>query len=82
MIRRKPAGRKAPYTIRGIRRVPCVHCGQPSHSSWRSCADNHVYRPVCWECDLLINRYVLAFMRMPKREIERKMRTYVRENRP
>lgn len=56
--------RTKPYTERGIRRVPCLRCGQPSRYQWNICslAGRH---GVCIECDIELNRTTLAFMRVP-----------------
>ena len=55
-------GRTKPYTIQGIRRVPCVRCGKPSYSAMAVCADDSVFRPICRQCDITFNRMVLKFM--------------------
>ncbi len=69
------SGRKTPYTAIGIRRLKCVRCGNPATAQWNSCADG-VYRPVCEECDVEINRIVLRFFRDP--EAKAKLRKYQR----
>jgi hypothetical protein len=58
-------GRKTPYTEIGIRRMSCVRCGKRASSQWQVCADGNTYRPLCSECDILVNRLVLIFMRDP-----------------
>lgn len=55
-------GRRKPYTARGIRRVPCFRCGKPARFQWQICADGNLYRPICWACDVALNRVVLEFM--------------------
>lgn len=54
-------GRRKPYTERGIKRIPCVRCGKPATQQWRACADG-LWRPICTECDVMLNRLVLLFM--------------------
>jgi len=56
--------RRTPYTERGVRRLPCVRCGKPASRQWNACADGQ-YRPICTDCDILLNRLVLQFMRIP-----------------
>lgn len=67
-------GRKRPYTTIGVRRLPCVRCGQPASRQWQVCADNNLWRPLCAECDVQANELVLIFMGDPK--IMQKMRRY------
>lgn len=57
--------RRRPYTTDGIQRVPCIRCGQPSYHQWQICSDGNVFRPVCRECDVALNRVVLEFMGHP-----------------
>jgi hypothetical protein len=58
-------GRRQPYTAEGIKRLPCVRCGNPAHATWTVCADGNLHRPICLECDIAINEMVLAFVRLP-----------------
>lgn len=58
-------GRKKPYTARGIRRVPCCHCGKPSETQWQVCANRNRYQGLCERCDFTLNRIALRFMRHP-----------------
>jgi hypothetical protein len=53
--------RRTPYTTRGIRRIPCFRCGQPSAFQWNVCADGGRYRGVCDPCDIALNELVLRF---------------------
>jgi hypothetical protein len=54
--------RKTPYTAAGIKRLDCFRkCGRKASSQWLICADG-VYRPLCTECDIELNRLVLSFM--------------------
>lgn len=71
----KRAGRKDPYTEIGIRRLRCVRCGSAASSQWNACADG-VHRPICDECDVLLNLLALQFMRDP--DVVQKMAAYVK----
>lgn len=66
--------RRRPYTARGIRRVPCFRCGQPSHAEWRICADGNRPRGICLACDADLNAVVLAWAGDP--EADAKMTAY------
>lgn len=71
----KQHGRRTPYTEIGIARVPCVRCGRkPSHHQFQLCADARLYRPLCIECDIELNRIVLQFFNLPN--WERMFETY------
>lgn len=67
-----------PYTETGIRRVKCYRCkARPATQQWNICADapgSRIYRAVCTECDIDLNRLVLDWLGDP--EIEAKMRAY------
>jgi hypothetical protein len=67
-------GRKKPYSEMGIKRLPCVRCGQPATQQWQICADLNLYRPICTECDVLLNELVLEFTRDP--EVQEKIQRY------
>jgi len=56
------AGRRKPYTEIGIRRMKCVRCGEPAVHQWSACADGNLWRPICRDCDILLNRIALMFM--------------------
>jgi hypothetical protein len=60
-------GRRRPYTVLGVSRLPCSRSGCPNRAShqWQVCADANVFRPLCRACDLEINRLVLEFMGDP-----------------
>ena len=60
---RKP--RKEPYTAIGITRVPCVRCGAPSVHQWQVCADSRVFRSLCLDCDIALNKLVLQWANDP-----------------
>lgn len=55
--------------------MKCVRCGKPASAQWQICADKNIYRPVCQECDIAINKIVLSFM-FPNRDIERIINGY------
>lgn len=57
------AGRKKPYTERGIKKAPCYRCGKPSSKQWQICALNNRWLGVCDECDIKLNSVVLRFFR-------------------
>ena len=61
-------GRREPYTDRGVRRLPCVRCGEPASQQWAACADGNLWRPICAPCDIAINNLVLDFLGDPDRE--------------
>lgn len=66
----KRHGRKQPYTVVGVKRLPCARCGRPAQHQWNICADNNLFRPLCVRCDYALNR----FMRDP--DAKAKLRTY------
>jgi hypothetical protein len=70
-------GRKKPYTVIGISRISCVRCGAPSRTQFQICADKRLYRALCSDCDVALNRLVLEFMRFP--DVEEKMAAYERK---
>lgn len=57
--------RTKPYTEIGIKRLKCFRCDNKAHTQWQICADGNQYRPLCWECDVKLNRMVLKFMGFP-----------------
>lgn len=59
--------RRRPYTRHGIQRLKCIRCGNQATRQWQICAEGNNYRPVCSECDWLLNDLVLGFMRHPDR---------------
>lgn len=66
-------GRKKPYTSEGVRRLPCYRCGAPACHVWNACADA-VFRPICIDCDIDLNRIVLRWMGCP--DAEHKLHIY------
>lgn len=61
------AGRRTPYTIRGIGRVPCSRCGAPSTQQWQICSNGNRWLGVCDACDIELNKVVLQFMKVKNR---------------
>lgn len=55
--------RTKPYTDIGIRRLKCVRCGKRAETQWQICADGNQYRPLCWDCDVALNRMVMIWMK-------------------
>ena len=74
----KRYGRRKPYTIKGIKRLPCARCGKPSTHQWQICADDNLWRPICVSCDILLNKMVLIFMNDP--DTNRKIKNYTSSN--
>lgn len=54
--------RRRPYTATGIRRVPCIRCGDPSEHQWSACAVNNQWMPLCIHCDVKLNEVALTFV--------------------
>lgn len=63
------AGRRKPYTVIGIGRIPCARCGAPSLHQWTICANGNRYLGVCLDCDIDLNRVALEFMRVPNADV-------------
>jgi hypothetical protein len=59
--------RRRPYTAAGIKRVPCVKCGRPSHHQWNACSVPGQWFAVCVECDIGLNRVALEYLNFPNR---------------
>ena len=57
--------RRTPYTEIGVRRLKCVRCGAKAEHQWNICSD-HSYRPICIDCDVALNRLVLAWIGHPR----------------
>lgn len=68
--------RRKPYTQKGIKRVPCFKCGQPSSRQWQVCSLDNEYKGLCIECDIKLNRLVLQFFGVPQKEVYCLMETY------
>ena len=56
-------GQKKPYTVRGIKRVPCAACGDPSVHQWSVCANGNRYMGLCDGCDYGLNEHTLLFFK-------------------
>lgn len=54
-------GRVKPYTERGISRVSCIKCGQPSKYQWSICSNKNRNLAVCIGCDIELNKIFLNF---------------------
>lgn len=58
--------RKTPYTMNGIRRLKCYRCKvNKATQQWNICADGNVYRAICTECDIALNKMVLEWIGDP-----------------
>lgn len=60
--------RPEPYTAAGLRRKKCIRCGKPATTQWQICSDGNNYRPLCFRCDIKLNRLVLDFAMDPASE--------------
>lgn len=57
--------RRKPYTVLAIKRLCCIRCGAQARFQWQICSDGNNYRPFCIDCDIALNRLVLAFVNHP-----------------
>jgi len=57
--------RKKPYTEIGISRMKCFRCGAKASQQWQICSDGNQYRPICVDCDIMLNEMVIKFMGLP-----------------
>lgn len=73
--------RKKPYTEVGIKRVPCFSCGKPSTQQWQICSLSNEYKGLCTRCDIDLNRLVLIFMGISRKEICRLIEEYTESRR-
>lgn len=62
--------RHKPYTVRGIRRVPCARCGAKGYASWHICADENRQRVLCASCDIDLNTWVMRWVFGAAREAD------------
>lgn len=55
--------RSKPYTDVGVRRLECFRagCTNRAETQWQICSDGNTWRPVCWPCDVELNRLVLEW---------------------
>ncbi len=60
--------RLTPYTEIGIKRLKCFRCDNKASQQWQICADGNVYRPICSQCDVVLNYLVMDFMEMSDRD--------------
>jgi len=69
---------RPPYTADGITRLLCARagCGRRAHATWGACADDNVQRPLCPECDVELNAWVLNWFGDP--DAEHKLAAYRR----
>ena len=56
--------RRKPYTKKGLSRVPCLRCGNPSVQQWQICSLGNKWAGVCLKCDVELNKLVLKFMQI------------------
>jgi hypothetical protein len=66
----KRHGRKKPYTEAGIKRLPCICCGEPAEYQWNICSDNNLWRPLCVACDIKANAIFLKMMKDPDMKLK------------
>lgn len=71
-------GRRKAYTTIGIERLPCFRCGGKSYHQWKICADKGLYRPVCVDCDIALNKLVLEWMGFEN--AEELLQQYMKDN--
>ena len=67
-------GRKEPYTNAGIKQTKCARCGKQAMFQWNICSDNNLFRPICKECDLELNEFMLKWIGFP--DWEEKLNKY------
>ena len=60
--------RVKPYTEIGIKRLKCFRCDNKATQQWQICADGNVYRPICSQCDVVLNYLVMDFMEMADKD--------------
>ncbi len=72
--------RKKPYTQLGIRRFKCFRkgCNNQAIHQWSICSDGNVQRPICLECDIILNKIVLQFMEFDN--VDELIERYIKEN--
>ncbi len=73
-------GRREPYTVAGVRRLPCFRCGQPALHQWAACADDNLWRPLCLACDMALNQMVLTWMGVAPGDVAAKLTAYARRS--
>lgn len=54
-----------PYTQAEVEAADCFRCGSPAAFQWQVCADANTYRPLCFACDVELNRRTLEWVGHP-----------------
>ena len=75
LARRLQRPGRRPWTEGEIAAADCFRCGDPAQHQWQVCADDNTWRPLCWACDVELNRRTLEWMGHP--QADRLMLTYV-----
>lgn len=72
----KYIGRKESYTKIGIARLVCVICGKrKAEYQWNCCANGNRNMPICWRCDIRLNK---AFLRLVKSASRKKIESLLK----
>jgi hypothetical protein len=53
------------YTVAEVAAADCFRCGSPAEHQWQVCADGNTWRPLCFACDVELNRRTLEWMGHP-----------------
>jgi NAD-dependent SIR2 family protein deacetylase len=61
-------GATEPIELDALWGTACVRCGAPSQCQWAICANDGRYLPLCLDCDIALNRVVLAFLNVEPEE--------------
>lgn len=64
----EPPGER-PYTQAEVEAADCFRCGCPASHQWQVCADGNTYRPLCFACDVELNRRTLEWMGHPEAHV-------------
>lgn len=66
------AGRRKPYTSKGITRVRCavLGCTHKARYTWSICADGNAQRAICPEHDVALNTMVMRWAFADTREAD------------
>lgn len=70
-------GRKKPFSDKEIEKCECVRCGKPARFQWNACADGNTWRPMCEQCDIMLNAVVLKFLGF--KDWKQKVRDYCKK---
>lgn len=57
-----------PYTQGEVDAADCFRCSSPAATQWQVCADGNTFRPLCWACDVELNRRTLEWMGHPDQQ--------------